>query len=283
MKAVDLHVHSNKSDGSLTPSELVDLAVEKGLAAFALTDHDTTDGLDEAIEYAKDKPVTVIPGIELSTDNEGHDVHIVGLYIDHKSPAFLKHIQSFREARVLRNKKMCDKLREEAGMDISYEQLIAENPGAVLTRAHYARYMYDRGYIKSMGEAFERYIGDRCPYYVPREKITPEDGIKLILACNGLPILAHPILYHMSFDKLNSFTGRLKKAGLFGIEAIYSTYTAADERDIRQIAKNYNLYISGGSDFHGTAKPGLELGTGYGKLFVPEDVLTNIKKGANIQ
>lgn len=277
MKAVDLHVHSNKSDGSKTPSELVDYAIEKGLAAFALTDHDTTDGLDEAIEYAKGKDIEVIPGIELSSEYMGRDIHIVGLFIDHKSPAFLEHLTKFRDSRVNRNITMCNKLRDEAGIDISYEALQAIDPGAVITRAHYARYLFDKGYTKSLPEAFERYIGDHCKYFVPREKITPEDAVKLILASGGIPVLAHPILYHMTKGQLDTLVVRLKEAGLMAIEAIYSTYSSSEERQIKELAKKYDLAISGGSDYHGAAKPGLELGTGYGKLYVCEEYLDKLR------
>lgn len=169
MKAVDLHVHSNKSDGSKTPSELVDEALSKGLAAFALTDHDTTEGLAEAMEYAKGKDIEVIPGIELSSEYKGRDIHIVGLFIDPNNERFQEHLTNFKDSRINRNNKMCQLLRDEAGMDISYEKLMEEYPGSVITRAHYARYMLSRGYIKSLPEAFERYIGDHCKYFVPRE------------------------------------------------------------------------------------------------------------------
>lgn len=281
MKAVDLHVHSNKSDGSMSPTELVDYAIEKGLAAFALTDHDTTDGLDEAIAYASDKDIEVIPGIELSSEYMGRDIHIVGLFIDHKSSAFLNHISTFRDSRVQRNITMCNRLHDEAGIDISYESLQAMEPGAVITRAHYARYLLDKGYVKSLPEAFDKYIGDHCKYFVPREKITPEAAVKLILDCNGIPVLAHPILYHMTKSQLDTLVARLKDAGLMAIEALYSTYTSSDERLIKELAKKYHLALSGGSDFHGKAKPGLDLGTGYGKLYVYEEILDKLKALTN--
>lgn len=277
MKAVDLHVHSNKSDGSKTPSELVDEALSKGLAAFALTDHDTTEGLAEAIEYAKGKDIEVIPGIELSSEYKGRDIHIVGLFIDPNNERFQEHLTNFKDSRINRNNKMCQLLRDEAGMDISYEKLMEEYPGSVITRAHYARYMLSRGYIKSLPEAFERYIGDHCKYFVPREKITPEDAVQLILESGGIPVLAHPVLYKLGKEQLDILVARLKDAGLQAIEAIYSTYAPSDERDIKALAKKYHLALSGGSDYHGAAKPGLELGTGYGKLFVYEEILDKLK------
>lgn len=296
MNIVDLHVHSNKSDGSLTPAELVMLAMEKGLSAFALTDHDTTDGLDEALKTAaeynrriadgsltelpsgkKPLPLEVIPGIEFSTEYEGKDIHIVGLYIDYEAPFFKEQIQAFVDSRITRNQKMCTNLRE-AGIDITYEKLICAFPDSVITRGHYARYLLEHGYVKSMPEAFDRYLGDHTKYFVPREKVTPAQAVELILNAGGLPILAHPTLYHMSSTRLDTLVSRLKDAGLVGIEAIYSTYNAADERHMRALAAKYDLCISGGSDFHGANKPGLELATGYGKLFIPEEILTNLKK-----
>lgn len=283
MKSIDLHVHSNKSDGSHTPSELVRMAIAKDLSSFALTDHDSVDGIDEAISYAESLRASgaanvpeVIPGIELSTEYAGRDIHLVGLYIDHHSASFQNALKHFTDSRVERNRKMCARLAE-AGIDISYEKLVEAFPDSVLTRAHYAVYLVKRGYSLSKEDAFSQYLGDHTKYFVPREKITPEMGISLILQAGGTPILAHPVLYHLSDARLDELVARLKSAGLVGIEAIYATYTLAEERQIRKLAAKYDLCISGGSDYHGEAKSGLEMGTGYGRLFVPEDLLYKLK------
>ncbi|MCM1064610.1 MAG: PHP domain-containing protein [Eubacterium sp.] len=287
-RPVDLHVHSNRSDGTFSPTQLVDYAMEKGLAAFALTDHDTVDGLEEALGYAKqlrgslppDKAGSVpevIPGIEFSTEYQGRDVHIVGLYIDYNNARFQKYLRDFVASRDNRNRKMCA-LLQEAGIDVSYESLLAEFPNAVITRAHYAKFLLNHNHTSSMKEAFDRYIGDHCPCYVPREKVSPEQAVELILQAGGIPILAHPILYHMSDERLETLVARLKDAGLIGIEAIYSTYNGAEERQIRRLAKAYGLAVSGGSDFHGENKPGLDLAVGYGRLFVPYSVLEALKE-----
>lgn len=279
---VDLHVHSTRSDGTFSPAGLVDYAMQKGLKAFALTDHDTVDGLEEAFCYAEELRKThdsipeIIPGIELSSEYRGRDIHVVGLFIDYRSQEFQDYLRRFVESRDLRNQKMCALLRD-AGIEIDYEGLQREFPGSVITRAHYAKYLLNHGYIRSMKEAFERYVGDHCPCYVPRKKVSPAQAVELILKADGVPVLAHPILYGMNAAGLEELVAQLKDAGLMGIEALYSTYSPADERQIRALACKYNLLISGGSDFHGANKPGLDLATGYGKLCVPASILEDIR------
>lgn len=280
MNIVDLHVHSNKSDGSYTPTELVNYAIEKGLSAFALTDHDTTDGIEEALKAAEGKNIEVIPGIEFSTEYEGQDIHIVGLYIDYKSDFFKRRLINFVNGRIIRNKEMCRRLTEY-GIPVTYEDLTNEFPGCVITRFHYAKYMLNHGYTKSMKEAFDRYIGDHCPCFVPRKKITPMRAVEIILKAGGFPVLAHPLLYHMSSSRLDKLVASLKEMGLQGLEAIYCTYSPSEEREMRTLAAKYDLCVSGGSDFHGTAKPGLDLAVGYGKLFIPEEILDKIKERRN--
>ncbi|WP_026527103.1 PHP domain-containing protein [Butyrivibrio sp. VCD2006] len=278
MKKADLHTHSTASDGTYSPSELIDYAYEKGLSAIALTDHDTVSGLFEAMERGKLYPeLEVIPGIEYSTVRNGKDVHIVGLYIDYQSDSFKKSLQGFIDSRTERNRQMCKKLTD-AGMPITYEELVQKNPGAVITRAHFGKLLLEKGYITSVKEAFDRFIGDHCPYYVPREKITPEMAIDQILSAGGVPVLAHPVLYGLGRDAMDELVHSMKDAGIVGIEAIYGTYTPQDERDIKALAMKYNLLISGGSDFHGKNKPHIDLGAGTGKMTVPYEVAERIKE-----
>lgn len=284
---IDLHVHSTCSDGTFTPTELVNYALEKGLSAFALTDHDSVDGLEEAIRYGdrlrteSNSVPEVVPGIELSSEYHGQDIHVVGLYVDYHDQIFLSKIRDFVESRANRNQKMCARL-QQAGIPITYEELLAAYPDSVITRAHYAGYMLEKGYVKNRQEAFERYVGDHAPCYIPREKITPTQAVELIRQAGGAPVLAHPILYHMSEEHLDELVRELKEFGLMGIEAVYSTYSPADERQIRGLAKKYDLLVSGGSDFHGTNKPGLDLGTGFGKLFIPMELLWAFKEALHI-
>ncbi len=285
---IDLHVHSSCSDGTFTPSELVEYALLHNITAFALTDHDTVSGLDEAIAHAKELSgkcceknpegalLEVVPGIEFSTEYEGRDIHIVGLFPDYHQKHFTDQLDAFVSSRTERNKKMCAPFGAH-GIDISYEALLAEFPDAVITRAHYAKYLLEHGYVTSMTEAFDRYLGDHASCFVPREKVTPEQAISLILSVGGVPVLAHPTLYRMGKERLELLVSRLKEAGLIALEGIYSTYSPAETREMQALAKKYDLLISGGSDFHGSNKPGLSFGTGYGKLYLHEDILYRLR------
>lgn len=287
MHPIDLHTHSTRSDGTLTPAELIRYAAQKGLAAIALTDHDTIDGIEEAVQAARslssqdsDALVPeVIPGVELSTEYRGKDIHIVGLFIDWQNREFADRLRGFADARIYRNRKMCSLLTEN-GCPVSYEDLEAAFPDTVITRAHFAQYLLDRGMISSIDEAFRKLIGDDCPCFVPREKITPHDAVRFLLRFGGVPILAHPLQYKMSETELDALVASLTGLGLDGIEVYYSTHRQADTANLSRIAEKYGLLLSGGSDFHGTRKQNLDLGTGYGHLYVPDTILPPIRERA---
>ena len=276
MRPVDLHTHSTKSDGTCTPAELVRIAQAKGLAAFALTDHDNADGIDEAMEAARGTEVEVIPGIELSTEYLGKDIHIVGLFYDYQSSDFRLQVREFADQRDLRNQKMCAKLAED-GYPITYAGLKARYPEANITRAHFGQYLLDQGAVSSISEAFDKLIGDDCPYFIPREKISPQKAVNFLRQFHGLPILAHPFQYELGDEGLEKLVRLLKAEGLVGIEAYYCKHTPVMTEQIKALAAKYDLLLSGGSDFHGDHKPGLEMGTGYGHLFVPEELLDKMK------
>lgn len=287
MHPIDLHTHSTRSDGTLTPAELIRYAAQKGLAAIALTDHDTIDGIEEAVQATRslssqdpDALVPeVIPGVELSTEYRGKDIHIVGLFIDWQNREFADRLRGFADARIYRNRKMCSLLTEN-GCPVSYEDLEAAFPDTVITRAHFAQYLLDRGMISSIDEAFRKLIGDDCPCFVPREKITPHDAVRFLLRFGGVPILAHPLQYKMSETELDALVASLTGLGLDGIEVYYSTHRQADTANLSRIAEKYGLLLSGGSDFHGTRKQNLDLGTGYGHLYVPDTILPPIRERA---
>lgn len=274
---IDLHVHSTESDGTLSPHDIVCLAAEMQLSAVALTDHDTVLGLPAAREAAKKASIEFVPGLEFSTEYHGREVHILGYYMDETNPEFLQKLDHFCAAREERNRKMAIKL-QEAGFSISYEILTDTYPDSVITRAHFARYLTDTGQVKDRETIFGKYLGDGCRCYVPREKITPHEAIDTIRSSGGLAYFAHPLLCRMDRDYLDAFVKTLSEHGLTGLEAIYSTYLPHQERDMKRLAQKYNLLISGGSDFHGSNKPHIRLGTGTGSLRVPYCCLEQMKE-----
>ena len=273
---IDLHTHSTESDGTLTPQELMQLASDIGLSAIALTDHDTVGELSKAKPVAESLGIELVPGIELSTDYNGTEVHMLGFYIDDTNPAFLKKLQEFIDSRNLRNEKMAFLLQKE-GFSITLEDLYREYPDSVITRAHFARYLVEHGYVKDRDTVFRKYLGDNCRCYVPREKITPFEAIDLIHLGGGLAFFAHPVLCHMNHDRLRFFVRDLKEAGLTGMEAVYSMNSPGDERNMKKLAQEFDLLISGGSDFHGENKPYIHLGTGKGNLRISDSILDAIK------
>ncbi len=272
--AVDLHTHSNCSDGSFTPTELMELAYEKKLSAIALTDHDTITGISEAKQAAKALSLKLIPGIEISSmydlGNSVKEFHILGLGIDETDAPFLKKLKEFGVVRQGRNEKMLHLISEKV-KPIDEEKFYARFDRSVITRAHFAQYLHEEGIVSSVKEAFDRYLGDGKPCYVPKEGATAKEVIACILAAGGHPVLAHPTLYRLGASVLDGVVKDLKAAGLEGIEAVYSTYTPAQEREIRALAAKYELHMTGGSDFHGTPKPDIQLGTGRGSLYVPDE------------
>lgn len=282
-RIIDLHVHSTESDGTFSPEEVIVASKEAGLSAIALTDHDTCSGIAKAQAAADCCGIELIPGIELSTEYipafgkaASKEIHIVGLYIDTQNKLLLQKTHEFRECRNDRNQKIVEALQKE-GFPITMEALIAENPDSVITRANIARFLYHHGCIKSVQEAFEKYIGDGCRCYVGRFKVTPMEAVSLIKHAGGVAILAHPLLYHMSSVNLQQLIDELKDVGLDGIEALYSTHTTGEEQLVKKIAAQNELLISGGSDFHGSNKPAIHLGCGRGNLSVPYAVLEAIK------
>lgn len=271
---VDLHVHSTFSDGTCTPAQIVEKARDSHLSCIALTDHDTCAGVKEAQETGRRFGLPVIPGAELSTQWKAKEVHIVGLFLNPDDPVFTEQLDEMRDGRERRNRQMAELLTQR-GMPIDYEEL-KRRSGGTITRANFARYMLEKGYINSIAQAFAEYIGDRCPCYVTRQKTPAEEAVKMIHANGGAAILAHPLQYHLGHDGLWELVGTLKDTGLDGIECWYSTFTPADTRDILEIADRFGLLPSGGSDFHGANKPNISLGTGQGSLFVPGSIVRAI-------
>lgn len=288
MRYIDLHVHSNASDGTLSPTEVVQLAFQKNLAAIALSDHDTVKGVAEAIAaaevlnqspkyQAEDRNLEVIPATELSCYYHGVEIHILGLYVDYQNEEFLAALDRLEQARFQRNLDMLELFRRD-GIDITLDDLQHGNPDSVITRAHFARVLVEKGICKDKNAAFQRYLDVGCPYYLPKPQVTPEISLPLITAAGGIPILAHPMLYKLGYAQVEELVQYLIPLGLKGIEAYHSSNNISQSDKLRSMAQKYNLVISGGSDFHGTNKPDIELGTGRGGLRITEHILDNIHK-----
>mgnify|MGYP000009458698 FL=1 len=280
MKKIDLHVHSTYSDGTFSPAELVKEAVKNDISAFALTDHDTTDGIDEAIDAGKKSGIEIIPGIEISTSYKDKEIHIVGLFIDYKNKEFHDAIYEEIKRRDTRNGLLIQKFND-AGFPVSLEVLENMFPHSIITRAHFASYMTKKGYVKDNKEAFSKYLGDGCPLYVSREHKSVYDAVDMIKKAGGAAILAHPLLYHLTMGELKDLCIRLKDCGLTGIESMYSTYKGFDELTVRKLAHETGLLESGGSDFHGANKPDIRLGTGMGNLMISYDYLDKLRDSLN--
>lgn len=283
---IDLHVHSNASDGTLTPKEVVLLAKEKNLKAIALTDHDTTAGIEEALETGKKADIEIIPGVELSCNyisNSGKEVevHILGLMLDYKNKEMNDKLESLRYKREHRNEDMVELLRN-GGIDITLEKLQEDNKDTVITRAHFAKFLVENGYAKNREEVFDKLIGIGCPYYLPKPFITPEYAIGLIKNAGGIPIIAHPLLYKLESNELEKLILTLKNVGLMGIETYHSTNSEFESSNLKSIAKKYDLLISGGSDFHGGNKPDIDIGSGRNNnLKLDYSILEKLKEVHN--
>lgn len=281
MKFIDLHVHSNCSDGSCTPEELVELAIQNDLVAFALTDHDTVEGVERAMKAAEERHIQVIPGVELSCEYEispsrKKEIHILGYNLDYNQPELCETLDAVAKERDDRNRKMCENLNRD-GYPIDYESLMERFKNTIVTRAHFARFLLEKGAIPSIDSAFKKILAQDGPYFVMRKYLTPEKGIELIKKAGGIPVLAHPLLYKMSVTELHNLLTELKGYGLQGIEAMYSRNRGNDEAFVRKLASEYDLFITGGTDFHGANKPDLEIGRGEGNLRVPVMLLENLK------
>lgn len=251
MVYADLHLHTTASDGTLSPGQLVKLAREKGFAAIAITDHDTTTGLEEALATAAAVDIEMIPGIELSTLDGDREIHVLGYYPDPKSSVLQKMLSEMIEARQTRAVKMVLKLQKN-DIDIQIERVQEIAGGSYLGRPHIAQALLEKGYIKELAEAFtEKFIGRGGLGYVERYKISPAEGIDVLKRAGAIPVLAHPGFLSKGEPVSEQEIAALAGAGLLGIEAYYSRHTAEQTDRYKKIAERFNLLITGGSDCHG--------------------------------
>lgn len=275
-KAIDLHIHTTASDGTYSPSAVVRLASKAGLAAIAITDHDTVDGVEEAVEASHGTDVEVVPGVEISV-GDTDDVHIVGLYVDIHQPDFAALMCNLKKAREERNLELISNIRK-AGVDVSYEEISKAMKSDNVGRLHIAQYLQQNGYVTDIRTAFKDYLVPGTKTYVPIKHIGEEEGIKAILKSGGLPVLAHINYLKMQEPQLEKKVKQLMEYGLAGLEALYSGYDKKTEILAHNLCEKYGLIKSGGTDFHGARRKKVYLGKGRGNLFVPYEFLVNIKQ-----
>ena len=273
----DLHLHSYFSDGSLSPEELASGAKDAGLSAAILTDHDNCGGTGRMIAACESLGIETLSGIELSCAYKKHIVHILGYGMDWTDAGFTSQVDAWRNERGGRNARIIAKLNAH-GYEFSMDDLRGYFPNATLTRANIAVYMVDHKMIPDKDYAFGRLIGEGCPCYEPRKDVLPHDAVRFLREHGAVPVFAHPILAGFNEPELDALTGSLKEAGLMGMEGYYSMYSAADEALVAKTASKHRLFITGGSDFHGAAKPTIFIGTGKGNLRVPYECFENLLK-----
>jgi predicted metal-dependent phosphoesterase TrpH len=241
---IDLHIHSTASDGVLTPTHVVQLALAKGLQVISLTDHDTTEGIEEALHAAEGTGLTVIPGVEISTNVPGaHELHILGYCLDLKHPGLQRHLERLGASRETRARKTLARLAQ-AGYPLSWEHLIELSGGGVIGRPHIAQALVDAHHVDSIEDAFRQHLGRDAPAYVERFRLSPPEAIQMIQEAGGLAVLAHP-------SRVIEHIPGLVREGLAGLEAYYPTYPPAEQRFLVSLAHKHGLIATGGSDFHG--------------------------------
>lgn len=268
MGQVDLHVHTNASDGYYAPRQVVEMALQLGMRALAIADHDSTDGVAEAQEAADSTPLEIVPAVEINAEFARTELHILGYYIDCQSPWLQDMLQRLRDGRLSRAQQMVKRLAR-IGLPLSWERVAAiAGEGSAIGRPHVAQAMLERGYVSSVQEAFFRYIGRGGPAYVERFKLSPVEAVRLVHKVGGIPVLAHPL-------GIMDVVPELLPAGLAGLEAYYSGYSEEETRLVLAQAAKYRLLITGGSDFHGG---GIMPETQLGSVNVPLSVVGELKR-----
>jgi len=273
---IDLHTHSLASDGSDTPSELLRLALEKKLAGIALTDHDTLSGLPEFLACAKGENIIAVPGLEISSSLYNKEIHILGLLVDPASEKLEKFLLKTRENRNTRNHQILEKLNA-MGYQITLDELENFAQGESIGRPHLARLLVKKGYFETIQDAFDHCLKRGARAYTPRILASPAESIQVIHDAGGFAFWAHPI-YRSSGERsfVRRYLRQLVPLGLDGIEAFYSLFSIAQHTMILEMALEFNILVSGGSDYHGVNQPSIQLGTGNGSLEVPDHVLEKI-------
>jgi len=274
--SIDLHTHSTFSDGTLSPSALVTLAKSKRLTAISITDHDTMEGVDEAIEAGMKVGLEVVPGIEISAVYGQLHVHLLGYYIDQKDRKLRSILNEIQAARMVRNRKIIKKLQEQ-GVPVTLEEVEKKSAVGQAGRPHIAQVLVEKGIVSSIDQAFSRFLARGASAYEPRKVLEALDGIALISEAGGIPVLAHPATIDNSLRKIPALIEQLVPCGLQGIEVYYPTHSRKNQKQLSGLAKLYNLVVTGGSDYHGDIRTGTMLADGS-NVHVPPVVLDQLKK-----
>ncbi len=276
--SIDLHVHSTFSDGTMSPKELVDYAKQKGLRAISITDHDTVEGVEEALASSKEEKIEVIPGIEIGARYGDTTVHILAYFFDMNHPGLRKKLNKIQDARVERNGEIL-KLLQKQGIHISEAELRAVSLIGQTGRPHIARMIINKGFVKSFDEAFIRFLRQGAQAYVPRFVYAVEEMLDVIRLAGGIGVLAHPLQLRNSGINLQTAVKELKNLGLEGIEVYYPTHSKKTRAMLMRYAQEYNLLMTGGSDYHGAIRPGTTLAGGK-NVTVPYELLEGLKERA---
>ncbi len=280
MPTCDLHIHSDNSDGTCTPEELIDIAKQSGVTAVALCDHNTIAGVNKLCKAAENSGITAIAGVEVTTEYKGDEVHILGLFLKEeyfeKLTDFLKQINLIKTES---NKELVRNLKN-GGFDIEYEEVTEKAGIAIPNRVHFAKVLIDKGYTSSIAEAFSTMLAKGGEYYKPAKKLDTLLVISFLASIKAVPVMAHPLV-SLSRDKLEELIPKAKSCGLTGMECYYSLYSEEETAYTLSLAEKNGVLPCGGSDFHGENKPDIKMGSGKGNLAVPIDVFYTLKEVAD--
>ena len=274
---IDLHTHSTVSDGSDPPSRIPELAAEAGCSAVALTDHDRLDGLAAAARRAAEVGVTLVPGCEISCEVRKGTMHLLVYFVEAGDGPLQNELVRLQEARATRNRRLVRVLADDLGLPVTLEEIEAEAGGDGVGRPHVAAVLVRKGVVASVQEAFDRFLAKGQPGYVEKERLYPSDAMRLARESGGVPVIAHPLSLGLDPPALETALKELVDAGLAGLEAIYGRYTPEERLGLADLARRYDLVVTGGSDHHGTYKPDLHVGVGKGDLDVPDEALAGLE------
>jgi len=281
MGYVDLHIHTTASDGVMSPSEIVRYAKAKGLQAIAITDHDTIEGLEEGLSEGEKIGFEVIPGIEISAEHPPGSMHLLGFFIDIHHPLLNERLEYLQNAREERNPKMVEKLNQ-LGIKITYDEVVKASGGGQIGRPHFAKVLVEKKYVRSFQEAFDRFLKKGAPAYVEKFRFTPKEALYFINEAKAVAVLGHPNTLGMNgYSELENLLLELIENGLRGIEVYYPEHSPLEIAQFKNLAEKYGLLVTGGTDYHGIEKNGLNIGVGRGEMRLPYSMVEALKATRN--